>query len=438
MAHLFCRSLEMRLGVLSLVCILVTTGASHPMDSPADPAAAYGFGAATKGGSGGAELLVTSLDDDPKSPQPGTLRWAVERKGPRIIRFRAAGNLRLRTALEIHEPFLTIDGSDAPGFGVCLCDHSLQVKDTHDIIVRHIRVRRGDVTVLKRNRQETVKRPKNSGDLDCIAADDSHNLLFDHISASWCTDEVFSIVRCRNVTIQWCLLSEPLSNPALHPYGDNHAYCLNTSASTLSVHHCPFAHYVMRGPPFEANDVRRDNDIHPRFEAVNNVMFDYQRSGSRYTTGIEDRPEEAAEKTFQFHFVGNYYLNGLDRPEIDAERKHGESQGVAVYVAGNLGPHRSMATDDEWNVLFAGEIAMRSAPDEIRRQVSTTPLFQSPAPIPPESAAAAMKRVLAEAGCSIRRDEVDRRIIDEVRNRNFGRVIRSQADVGGWPNLDER
>lgn len=139
----------------------------------------------------------------------------------------------------------------------------------------------------------------------------------------------------------------------------------------------------MRGPQFEANDVRRDNDIHPRFEAVNNVMFDYQRSGSRYTTGIEERPEEAADKTFQFQFVGNYFLNGRDRREVFAERKHGGSPGVSVYVAGNIGPHRRSATGDEWDVLFAGDVAMRSADVEVRRQVSATSLFQSPTPVPP-------------------------------------------------------
>ncbi|MGC3971812.1 MAG: hypothetical protein QM775_32060 [Pirellulales bacterium] len=211
---------------------------------PADPAHAFGFGAASKGGTGGRELAVTSLDDDPKSPQPGTLRWAIEQEGPRIVRFRVAGSIRLRAPLEIRRPFLTIDGYDAPGLGICLCDHTLSVKETHNIIVRHIRVRRGDVTVLERNKRERVKRPKNSADLDCIAADDSTNLLFDHISASWCTDEVFSIVGCRNVTVQWCILSEPLTNPALHPYGDNHAFCLNTSA--IDPHRSPLPLRALR------------------------------------------------------------------------------------------------------------------------------------------------------------------------------------------------
>ncbi|MBA4018955.1 MAG: hypothetical protein C0483_17440 [Pirellula sp.] len=86
--------------------------------SPADPTRAYDFGAVAKGGVGGKKLAVTSLDDDPKSSQRGTLRWAVEQEGPRIVRFRVAGNIRLRAPLEIRNPFITIDGSDAPDFGI--------------------------------------------------------------------------------------------------------------------------------------------------------------------------------------------------------------------------------------------------------------------------------------------------------------------------------
>ena len=43
------------------------------------------------------------------------------------------------------------------------------------------------------------------------------------------------------MTIQWCILSEPLAGRKLHPYGDNHAFAINANASTLSVHHCLFA-----------------------------------------------------------------------------------------------------------------------------------------------------------------------------------------------------
>src|SRR4051812_14826570 len=106
----------------------------------AEPAPAFhgaeGFGAGTRGGAGGQVLSVTSLEDDPAAPQPGTLRWAIGQAGPRIVRFAVAGNIRLKAQLVVREPLLTLDGSDAPGDGVCLCDHSLGLFQTHDVVVR--------------------------------------------------------------------------------------------------------------------------------------------------------------------------------------------------------------------------------------------------------------------------------------------------------------
>ena len=215
------------------------------------------------------------------------------------------------------------------------------------------RSRHGDVETLRRLEADGLERPKGSIDLDNVSLDDSKNLIFDHCSLSWCCDEAFGIVGCENVTIQWCLIAEPLANPRLHPYGDRHAFGLNTSANKLSVHHCLVAHYVMRGPQFEANDVRRTTGYDVQMEAVNNLLFDYERSGSRYTTGIEDHPEEAVGTKFEFQFVNNYYLNPVDRkPEIEAVLKHGVSPQVRVYVAGNVGPHRPQDAGDQLAVVF--------------------------------------------------------------------------------------
>jgi hypothetical protein len=418
------------------ICLVVVLLAAPCWATPqASFDGAEGFGAAARGGTGGPVLEVTTLADDVKNPPPGSLRRAIRQSGPRIIRFAVAGNLRLAGPLTITEPLVTIDGRCTPGDGVCLCDHSLEIKDTHDVVVRYLRIRRGDVSTLHRNQAEGLKRPKGSGDLDCVSAFRSSDILFDHVSASWCNDEVFGVVGCRNVTIQWCIISEPLSNPALHPYGDNHAFGLNVSASTLSLHHCLIAHYVMRGPQFEANDVRRGLGFDPQLEAINNVMFDYQRSGSRYTTGIEDHPAEAAGTKFAFQFLDNFYIGSDRQPEIEGVIKHGVISPLRVYVSGNLGPHRTEPDQDEWRVLFADKTPMRSAERAVQAQVSASLLFSAPIPITRQPAREAYETVLKQAGCSHRPDAVDRRIIDDVRQRRTGRILHSQSEVGGWPEL---
>ena len=46
----------------------------------------------------------------------------------------------------------------------------------------------------------------------------------------------------------------------------------------------------------------------------------------------------------------------------------------------------------------------------------------------------AYETVLTKAGCSFHRDDVDERIIRDVRNGSGG-IINTPAEVGGWPEL---
>jgi hypothetical protein len=51
-----------------------------------------------------------------------------------------------------------------------------------------------------------------------------------------------------------------------------------------------------------------------------------------------------------------------------------------------------------------------------------------------QNAQEAYESVLDSAGASKRRDSVDARVVDSVRQRT-GRIINSQKDVGGWPQV---
>ena len=367
--------------------------------------------------------MVTRLDDDVRKPQPGMFRWAVRQKGPRIVKFQVAGTIALKDTVSIREPFLTIDGEDAPGLGVCLRGGSLELEDTHDIIIRYLRVRPGDENTLRRNKSTKLKRPKGSAGLDCIEMRRSQNILVDHVSVSWSCDELFSVVHCRNVTVQWCLMAEPLSNPALHPYGDNHAFCFNASASTLSIHHCLFARYVMRGPQFEANDMRKADRYAVRMEAVNNVMFDYQHSGSRYTTGVEDHKAEASKLGYDFQFLGNVYLGKERRPKIEVVLKHGIQNNVRVYA--DNASHLALPDNDAVAKHLPGA----------KQQIQARPLFSTSATALLAPDKQVLASVLEHAGCSHARDAADQRTINDVREQRFREVLRSQKEVGGWPEL---
>lgn len=111
---------------------------------PAFPGA-EGGGMYTFGGRGGKVLTVTNLNDD----GPGSFRWACEQGGARIIVFNVCGIINLKSPIYVRAPYITIAGQTAPGDGICIAGESFQV-NTHDVIVRHMRFRRGDTMVLNR------------------------------------------------------------------------------------------------------------------------------------------------------------------------------------------------------------------------------------------------------------------------------------------------
>src|SRR6185295_621349 len=109
---------------------------------------AEGFGAAAVGGRGGKIIYVTNADES----GPGSLRACIEEAGPRNCVFRVAGTITLNTSsLVINNPFLTIAGETAPGGGIAIRNTGTQLRPsvevkTHDVIIRHIRIRPGPHT----------------------------------------------------------------------------------------------------------------------------------------------------------------------------------------------------------------------------------------------------------------------------------------------------
>ena len=104
---------------------------------------AEGYGAHAKGGRGGKVLFVTNLSDS----GPGSLREAVEAKGPRTVIFRVGGVIETK-GLVVREPYITIAGQTAPGDGICIkkiesSGDAFELSGTHDVIIRFLRVRAG-------------------------------------------------------------------------------------------------------------------------------------------------------------------------------------------------------------------------------------------------------------------------------------------------------
>ena len=132
----------------------------------------------TDGGRGGEIIKVTSL----ASEGPGTLRAALASSGPRIIVFETAGNIDLGgDNLVIRNPDVTIAGQTAPSPGITIIRGGLII-GANDVIVQHLRIRPGDLG----------EAPRSGRDIDAITTSAAHNVVVDHCSLSWATDENLS------------------------------------------------------------------------------------------------------------------------------------------------------------------------------------------------------------------------------------------------------
>ena len=186
-------------------CMVLPLEAQNTEQLPAFPQA-EGFGAYAKGGRGGKVIFVDNLNDD----GPGSLRAAVADSVPRIVIFRVSGTIELQSELRVIHPYITIAGQTAPGDGICLKNFPLKIHRTNDVIVRGIRVRPG-IGLLR-----------EGGSTDGIAVEWSRNVIVDHCSASWSTDEILNTNnKNSDVTVQWCIFSESLNNSS---QGREHGY----------------------------------------------------------------------------------------------------------------------------------------------------------------------------------------------------------------------
>ena len=377
---------------------LVLAGAA-----PAQPLAfpgAEGAGRFSTGGRGGAVIKVTNLADS----GPGSLRAALEAQGPRTILFDVAGTIRLASDLVIREPRITIAGQSAPGGGIALADATLIV-DADDVVIRHLRVRRGDL------------RP---GDGDSVWLRGGRRIILDHVSASWSVDETLSASAryeegggIYDLTVQWSIVAESLRR-SHHAKGE-HGYgslIRGGRGARFSFHHNLWAHHQARMP-------RPGNYLGPEADPEGPLMEFRSNLFYNWGGGFAGYNEDEAT-LIRYAFIDNAYLAGPDSQGGLAFRER--NRLARAWFAGNS--MNNVIPDDPWS-LVGGTMAegyrLASAPE-------IGPVAADPAP-------SAAGRVLAEAG-AWPRDSADARIVESVRARS-GRLIDSQAEVGGWPLLAE-
>jgi hypothetical protein len=393
------RPLSLALGLLGTIVAVLDANAaeSTPLPLPAFPGA-EGFGATTPGGRGGKVIFVTTLADS----GPGSFRAACEAEGPRIVIFRVSGNIALKRNLTVTKPFLTIAGQTAPGDGICLRDNTFGIA-THDVVVRYLRSRLGD---------------ESSEQSDCIdLLPTARNCVLDHCSATWSIDECLSLSgNVQNCTVQWCLIGESLRQ-SKHTKGAHGFGSLARANGPITFHHNLWIHNDARNPRMGDNYGR--GPTFPTFDVRNNVIYDYGATASGLTQG-----------NLKINYVANYLRPGPSskaKTPITIGNKPVDSD-ITFFIRDNILEGNDELTADNGKFLSAYVIDGKK-----QAQTTDTP-FAAPS-VTTLSANLALEAVLGDVGATLpMRDSVDARLVAHVRNRD-GRIIDSQAEVGGWPVL---
>ncbi|MDR1716781.1 MAG: polysaccharide lyase [Prevotella sp.] len=372
--------------------------AARPTDLPQAEIPAFpgaeGGGAYSFGGRGGKVIVVTSLEDR----GPGTLREACEQGGARIVVFNVAGIIRLKSPLIVRAPYITIAGQTAPGDGICIAGESLWV-NTHDVVVRHMRFRRGETWVGRRD--------------DAFGGNPVGNIMIDHCSTSWGLDENISFYRHMfnpgdgskelklptvNVTIQ-----NTISAQALDTY--NHAF-----GSTLGGENCTFMRNLW------ANNAGRNPSVgwNGVFNFVNNVIYNWVH-----------RSMDGGDYTALFNVINNYYKPGpltpknspvghrILKPE-SGRSKLGYYVFGRVYANGNIVEGYPEITKDNW----AGGIQVQEQgnTDGYTANMKWDKPFPIENPFPIMTAQEAYNFVLENVGATFpKRDIVDQRVLEQVK-----------------------
>lgn len=220
----------MKKSILTLAAIALGTAAFAADQAPAFPGA-EGRGRYVTGGRGGKVLHVTTLEDNNNE---GSLRWALNQSGKRIIVFDVSGTIELKSTLTFSKDDVTVLGQTAPGEGITLAYYTLEPKASN-VIIRFLRSRRSQVKDV------------NDG-ADAFFERQRANIIIDHCSFSWSIDEVASFYDNTNTTFQWSTVAEGLCN-AGHGKGA-HSYGGIWGGKGASFHHNMIAHVQNRAPRF--------------------------------------------------------------------------------------------------------------------------------------------------------------------------------------------
>lgn len=374
----------------------------------------------TRGGSGGKTVKVTSL----ANRGPGSLAAALATKGPRVIEFAVAGAIDLGgRSLSVAEPQVTIAGETAPSPGITLINGGLNI-GTHDVIVRHVRIRPG-----------AGSRAKKSGwEVDGLSTvGGAHDVIVDHCTLTWSTDENLTASGPRfegataaewrqntshRITFSHCIIGEGLHD-STHAKGPHSMGSLiHDNASKIAIIGNLYISNNARNPLFKGG---------ARGAVVNNLIHN---PGNRVVTfGLVPQEWEGHEwLRGAMVVVGNVARRG---PSTTPDVAFVESRGPCDF---HLRDNLYFGADGKPlpvspNLRDAKGQLPGKDPQNDPRLLDTAPFW--PPRLQARAATETAAWVLAHAGARPwERDGIDRRLVEEAKTGG-GKIIHFESEVGG-------
>lgn len=375
---------------------------------------AMGWARTTPGGRGGQVLRVTTTN----LRGPGSLTEALATKGPRIVVFEVGGVIDLGgETIAIREPFLTLAGQTAPSPGVTLIRGGVDVR-ANDVIIQHLRVRPGTAGFARRS----------GNDFDAISTVAAHNVIVDHCSLTWATDENLSASgprftgttledwrngTSRRISFTNNLLAEGLAN-ATHAKGEHSKGSLiHDNASEILIANNIYAHNYERNPHLKGG---------AQVALINNLIYNPGQRAVLYNLMANEWGDRKPELG-RLVAVGNVLRGGRDTLPNTPFLQIGGIGDLEVYLSDNL-------TQDLFGapLPLTGRFTAGAAQILSRR----SPMFW-PDGLTVMRANQVEAHLLRTAGARPwDRDAHDVRILADIAEGR-GRIINSEDDVGGYP-----
>lgn len=349
---------------------------------------ATGFGRYTTGARGAANpqiYLVTNLNDS----GPGSFRDAVSQPG-RFVIFKVGGIVNLQSVVAVAAN-TTIAGQTAPGEGIVFLGPRVSFTGANNTIARYLRIRYGGT----------------SQNQDASGIANGANIILDHMTFTWGTDEVFSVnwdnngTSPDNITIQNSIIGQ-----GMHRH--------NHSAGGL-MQPPPGGKISLIGNLYICNKTR-NNKIKGINEFVNNVVYNWGNYGNTY--GHTQSGEayimggDSAGSSFA-NIINNYFIGGPNTSSTVTTPFSVGNANFNLYGSGNY-------FDNNKNGALDGTLVpqdLTGYPVGDPAAILATP-YDYPMKNPTLTAQAAYDKIISGAGASYpRRDQVDGLMISDLMSK---------------------